>query len=257
MNTAGRLLYIYDKLVNTGWGNDKAMVWIWAEIFEIPQSGQHVEDDVVACLQAIRSQLDLLRAKLLTMHASEELLQPGLPRFRNAASPVFLNQNWSGLREETSKPENRVFLLWANWALRGEEEDSMLPDELASLKSDLDAMEERLVSTDLSSYLRDFLQRQINVIRNALRIYPVAGVKPIESALQQVTGAYTIDKNIVEAECAKASQPARNLFSQTGEVIKKVAEVVDRVDKIRKAGEGIYGLAAKVAPILISFAENQ
>lgn len=257
MNTAGRLLSIYDKLINTGWGNDKTMVWIWAEIFEIPSSGQHVEDDVVACLQAIRFELDLLRMKLLTLDASEELLQPGLPRFRNATSTVHLNQSWNGLREETSRPENRVFLLWANWALRGEEEDSMLPDELASLKNDLDAMEAKLVSTELSSYLRDFLQRQINVIRNALRIYPIAGVKPIESALQQVTGAYAIDKNLVEAECAKASQPARNLFSQAGHVISKVAEAVDRVDKIRKAGEGIYGLAAKVAPMLISFAENQ
>lgn len=36
MNTAGRLLAIYDKLVGKGRGNDTAMVKVWAEVFGLP-----------------------------------------------------------------------------------------------------------------------------------------------------------------------------------------------------------------------------
>ena len=45
MNTAGRLLSIYDRLVGTGRGNDVSMTKVWAEVFELPPDAPHLEDD--------------------------------------------------------------------------------------------------------------------------------------------------------------------------------------------------------------------
>ena len=108
----------------------------------------------------------------------------------------------------------------------------------------------------MSPYLRDFVQRQIAAIRAALRVYHVRGVKPIEEALQKVAGAYTIEKARVEAEHAQASEPAKSVFARVSSAIEKTAKIADQLDKIRKAGEGLYTLGATVGPVLLGLAPS-
>lgn len=256
MNTAGRLLSIYERLLSHGRGKDSPMVKVWAEVFDLPPDDPHVEDDVVTCLQAMRAEMELLRSKLAAIGAPEDLMHPGMARLRNITSTAHINAAWNGLRDEASKPENRLAFMWANWALRGEEEDDMPADELSALRSEIDLLETSLQGTDMTPYLRGFIQRQIDAIRTALRVYPVQGVKPIEEALHQVAGAYTVEKSRVEAEHAKASEPAKNVFTRAGTIIEKTAKMADNLDKIRKAGEGAYTLAASVGPLLLTLGQN-
>ena len=256
MNTAGRLLSIYTRLVGSGRANDLPMVKVWGEVFELPIDSPHLEDDVVTCLQAMRSEMDLLQARLAAMGVPEDLTQTAMRRFRNTASTVYLNQSWGGLRDEASKPENGLAFKWANWALRDENEDDMAPEELTALRNELDSLEQSLQDTEMSPYLRDFVQRQIAAIRAALRVYHVRGVKPIEEALQKVAGAYTIEKARVEAEHAQASEPAKSVFARVSSAIEKTAKIADQLDKIRKAGEGLYTLGATVGPVLLGLAPS-
>ena len=256
MNTAGRLLSIYDRLVDSGLGRNEPMINVWADIFDLPSGNPHLEDEVVTCLQAIRSEMELLRSKLAAIGASEDLMQPGLTRFRNVSSAAHINAGWHGLRDEAIRPENRIPFAWANWALEDESEDDMPADQLVSLRGELDSLEESLQNTEMTSYLRSFIQRQIDAIRSALRLYRVQGVKPIEEALQQVAGAYTIERSRVEAEHAQASEPAKKLFAHAGSVIKKTAEIADSLDKIRRAGGEDYTLAASVGLLLLPRDQN-
>jgi hypothetical protein len=256
MNTAGRLLSIYDRLMSRGRGTDAPMVKVWAEVFDLSPDAPHLEDDVVTCLQAIRSEIELLRTKLLAMGAPEDLMHPGLARLRNIASTANINAGWNGVWDEASKPENRLAFNWASWTLRDETEDVMPADDLASLRSELDSLEQSLHETEMTPYLRGFVQRQVDAIRAALRVYRVQGVKPIEEALQRVAGTYTIEKARVEAEHSKASVPAKGVFARAGAVIKKTAEVADQLDKVRKASEGAYTLAASVGPMLLTWGQS-
>ena len=178
MNTAGRLLSIYDKLTGSGWPNDKGMVWIWAEVFGLAQDAQHLEDEVATCLLAARGEMDLLRIKMLSLGAPEDLLQPGLARFRNVVSPVYLNQQWSGLQGETTKPENRLSLAWANWVLRDEAEEDLPESKLAALNDEINNLEISLQDADMTPYMRGFIQRQLEIIRSALKLYRVKGAGP-------------------------------------------------------------------------------
>jgi hypothetical protein len=157
---------------------------------------------------------------------------------------------------EAAKPENRLTLMWANWTLRAEDEEDLPAEELASLRSELDSLEESLRKTDMTSYLRGFIQRQIDAIRNALRLYKVRGVKPIEEAMHQVVGAYAVEKSRVEAENEKASEPAKSLFARAGAFIEKTAKVADNLDKIRKAADGGYNILSNVAPLLLTCVQN-
>lgn len=256
MNTAGRLLSIYTRLTATGRPNDVAMSKVWAEVFELSPESPHLEDEVVTCLQSMRSEMDLLRLKLQAIGAPEDLMRPGLDRLRDVCSTAYINQGWHGLRDQASKPENLLPFAWANWALRDDTEDEMPAEELAALIGEINSLEASLQETDMTPYLRGFIQRQIDAIRAALRVYRVRGVKQIEEALHQVAGAYTIEKSRFTAEHAKASEPAKSLFARAGAVIKKTAEIADSLDKIRKAGEGAYTIAASVSPLLVTWVQS-
>jgi hypothetical protein len=250
MNTAGRLLSIYDKLVETRRGNDIAMVKVWAEVFGLTPDSPMAEDDVVTCLQALRAEMDNLRVKLLALNAPENLMQPGLTRFRNVSSTSNLNAGWNGFRDEISKPENRLAFAWADWTLREDSEEDMHQEQFDELMSEIDSLEASLRDTEMSPYLRDFVQRQVDSIRSALRIYRVQGMRPIEAALHRVAGAYTLEKSRLETAQAAASETAKSVLSRMGGIVEKTAKVADQIDKIRKAGEGAYGLAKTVLPLL-------
>jgi len=214
MNTAGRLLSTFDGLLNHRLGNDAPMLKVWASVFELPADDPHLEDAVVMCLQATRSEIEVLRVRLQALGAPEDLMHPGIARFRNYTSTANIHAGWNSFREEAIRPENRLAFMWANWTLRAEDEDDMPAEELATLRSELDSLEASLHDTDMTPYLRGFIQRQIDAIRTALRLYRVRGVKPIEEALHQVAGAYTVEKSRVEAEHEKASEPAKSVVAR-------------------------------------------
>jgi hypothetical protein len=256
VNTAGRLLATYERLLNHGLGNDVSMLKVWAHVFDLPAEDQHLEDAVVMCLQATRSEIEVLRTRLAALGVPEDLMHPGITRFRNHTSTANINANWKNFREEASKPENRLSFKWANWALRDEGEEEMPADELAALRGELDSLETSLRDTDMTPYLRSFVQRQIDAIRSALRVYRVQGVKPIEEALHQVAGAYTVEKVRIDAEHSGASESAKIVFARAGAFIEKTAKVADNLDKIRKAGVGAYTLAASVGPLMLTWGQN-
>lgn len=257
MNAAGRLLAIIEAL-NFKIHRDTSdpMVKVWATVLELDSADPALEDSVVTCLQAMREELDLLSAKLTERNVPPDCFNWPIKRLRDAASTVHLNNNWYTLRDELLKPDTRMGFMWANWVLRDEDEDSLPSEQLKSLLDELDALEQSLKDTDMTPYLRGFIQRQIDAIRNALKLYRVQGVKPIEEALHQVAGAYTVEKTRVEAEHAKASEPAKGLLARTGAAVKKTAEIADSLDKIRNAGEGAYTLAASVGPMLLTYGKD-
>lgn len=255
MNTAGRLSDVLNELVGKGWANDAPMVKVWGDVFGLPLDTPHLEDDVVTCIQGVRMELELLRTKLAAIGAPEDLLQPGLARFRNFASATYLNHPWAGLKEEISRPENRIPFIWAAWVLRDENEEVLPDDELNALRSELASLEKSLQETDMALYLRSFVQRQIDAIRSALLVYRVQGVKPIEKALKQVAGDCAFERTRLEAENATASEPTKGVLARASALIEKTAKVADNVDKIRKAGEGAYSLAASVAPALLTWGQ--
>lgn len=256
MNTAGRLLAIFDQTVNQQLGNEASMLNVWAKVFELPTDGPNLEDAVVSCLQATRSEIEVLRARLHMLGVTDDLMHPGITRLHNLTSTTHIHTRWNNLRAEAVKPENRLAFIWANWALRDEDEEDMSSDQLATLRGELDSLEVSLHDTEMTPYLRGFVQKQIDAIRSALRVYKVKGVKPIEDALHQVAGTYTVEKSRVEAEHANASESAKKMLARVGAVIEKTAKVADNLDKIRKAGDGAYSLAGTVGPLLLNWGQN-
>ncbi len=141
------------------------MVNLWAKVFEIESDTPHLEDEVVTCLQALRSELALMQTKLDARGVPLSLVHHATNRLKDLSSSGRINAGWMGLRDMASKPENRVELDWARWALGSDTEDDLEDGDLADLRGDLDALEQSLIEAGMTPYLRGFVQRQIDAIR--------------------------------------------------------------------------------------------
>jgi len=251
MNSAARLHRIYDKLVAQV--NDVQMVTTWADVFDIDKESPHYEDDVTACVMALRSEIALTRKRLDEIGAPASLTSPGFERLRDVAAPGQLHSKWHGHRGNIIPPECRKVYEWAEWALREDAEPDMPADDMKELQSELASLEAALKDADVSPYLRDFTQRQVDTIRAALRVYGVQGARPLKDALQKVAGAYTVERTRVEAEHAAAPEAAKGLFAKASGVIKKTADVCDNLGKIGKFGEQAWTLAGTVGPLVLPY----
>jgi len=251
MNPAARLLRIYDKLVAQP--SDHRLVRTWADVFDIDQDSPHYEDDVNACVMALRSEIALTRKRLDEIGAPANLTSPGFERLRDVAAPAQLHGKWHSHRGNINPPECRKVFEWADWALRDDAEQDMPAEDMMELRGELESLEAALQGAEVSPYLRDFIQRQVDTIRAALRVYGVQGARPLQEALQKVAGAYTVEGTRVAAEHAAAPESAKGLFAKASGVIKKTAEVCDNLGKIGKFGEQAWTLAGSVGPLVLPY----
>ena len=150
MNPAARLLSIFDTLVNQP--KDLQMVQTWGDVFGIPSDSAHHEDDVTACIVALRSELTFTRLRLDACGAPANLTSPGFERLRNVAAPGQLHSRWHGHRGNLQTPECRKVFEWAAWALREEEEADMRAEDMNEIRAELEALEAALRVTEMSLY---------------------------------------------------------------------------------------------------------
>lgn len=249
MNPGERLLKTYDALI--GQSSEKAMVKIWAQVFSIEATDDLREDAVLHCLMALRSELDFAKQLLVSKYdVDPNLLSPGFPRLREVASPALLHTGWSGVRGNIQPPEHRQAFLWSAWMLRDEAEEEMPEDVMAGLSEQLSALDASLLETEMSEYLRTFITQQMALIRNALRVYGVQGVRAVKDAIKTVAGACAYERERLLKEGAAAPEAAQSVLSKANDLIKNTAEVCDRLDKLKKGAENVASLATVVTPLL-------
>lgn len=252
MNPSERLLAIYDKFIENR--TDVVASQVWAAVFGLDVTSTSLDDEVTDCLVALRTQIDFTRRLLEVKYSVPgELLNPGFMRLRAAAAPGVMNQSWSSLRGNVQEPACRQAFLWTGWVLRAEAEAEIPLEELTALHSELAALEEALKAAELSEYLSGFISTQIQVIKDALRLYRLQGVKPVNDALTRIAGAYTVERYRVKREVDAAQPEARGLFEKVTSFVGRTAEVCDAVEKLKTGYETASGIAAKVGTVLIPF----
>jgi hypothetical protein len=251
MNPAERLLSIYEKLVSQH--QDRSMLQTWAEVFGLEIDSENLEDEVTTCIIALRAQIDFARVRLTANEVPIELTSPGFERLKLVASPGQFNQSWNNMRGNIQPPECRQSFAWGTWVLRSEAENEMHSEEMTELLAGLKSLEESLGDTEMSPYLREFIQRQVNTIRAALRVYGVQGVRPLQEAMRKVVGDMKVEEVHLIQENEAAPEKAKGVLAKTAEIIDKTAKVCDSLDKIKKFGEGAYSLSCKAAPFFLPY----
>lgn len=254
MNSGARLHRIYDRLAAQV--HDQSMVRTWADVFSLDKSSPHLEDEVANLVIALRSEIKFARERLDTYGVPANLTNPGFDRLAQVASPGQLHSSWSGHRANTQSPECRKVFEWVEWALREEDEADMSDEEMQQLRSELDSLEASLRETDMAPYLREFIQRQVETIRTALRMYGVQGVKSVQEALQKVAGAYKTQEKPLAQAYETAKPPAKGLFERASGVVDRVAKVSENLSKIKKAGEEAIAVGSAVSALVLPYASK-
>jgi hypothetical protein len=254
MNAGTRLHRIYDRL--SAQVTDQAMVHTWAEVFDLDKSLPHIEDEVTNHVMALRAEIKFARERLDAYEVPASLTSPAFERLAQVASPGQLNSSWNGQRGNIQPQECRKVFEWVEWALREEDEADMLAEEMQQLQLELDALESSLREADMAPYLRDFIKRQVETIRSALRMYGVQGVKPVQDALQKVAGAYKTQEKPLAQAYEAAKPPAKSLFERASGVVDRVAKVSDNLCNIKKAGEEAIAVGNAVSALVLPYASK-
>jgi hypothetical protein len=250
MNSAERLLNIYDKLVSNQ--PDHSMINVWVYVFNLQLSDSDVEDSVINCLIALRQQIDNTAKKLVEdRDVPNDLLHPGYKNLRNISSPTYLNQSWSSMRSAIQAPENRQSFLWSSFILKDLNEKEISDEDIQDLLSEISNFEELLAATEMSSTLRDFLEQQIASIRSSLQVAKILGTNPVKESIEKFAGSYAINRDMLDDEVKQSSDKTKSVFSKFGNIIKKTANFADNADKLLKLGEHIKNGYKAVEPLML------
>jgi hypothetical protein len=244
MNPASRILAIYDKALNFQPGAGAPYLRLWGSVFGISENADHThEDEVVAGLAALRGEIGLARTRLVEKGCPLQLFDSQLNRIKAIASPTLLNQDCKGVKAE-HKNDVRLALEWAAWVLPDEEAE-VATEDIASLAAELIDIEESITQLDLAPQTRDFMLRQIGLIRAALRLYGINGIAPVEEALEQSIGV--LKRSAAATKDLEGAAPeVKGVWRRVAGVLTRVADLADKVDKVHKGAQAMKSIGSAV-----------
>lgn len=237
MNSASRILAIYEQVMTHSDSNGVQFLQLWIHVFKLSENN---EDEATAALIVFRGEVELAKTKLIEHEVPEELFRDSFARIKGITSATLLNQEWAS-HKRGLPPDVLLGLKWAAWALP-KEEDELSTEELASLIADLESLQESITTSNLSAYVKDFVLRQIDLIRTALRQYRIGGIAPVEAALEATYGAVRRSSTALSRQVEDASPEDKTLLTRFQTVLTKTAETADKVDKVRKGGEALASI---------------
>lgn len=243
MNSVERIRKIHSVLLK-GRADSIAMNEVWAEIFEIPKGVPYREDWIIEAVVAFRAELEQAGKQLASLNVPADLTSAVFTRLRDAANPAAFKQNWQNFRGNVSAPECALALSWSAWVLQRFGEDEIEQEQFTAIVAHLAELEELLQATEMPPALHAFVQRQVDDIRAALRMYPIQGIKALKKAVDTATGAFAAPDEAVVDGYEKAGPEAKSVFKKAFEVLKQAAETTGHAEKLKSTLEAIYGSAA-------------
>lgn len=245
---ATRIYNIHQRLINKGRPDSHSMRAVWAEVFDIPKDAPDLDDWVIEAALAFRAEVDLASKHLAALQVPPNLTDSVFPRLRTAANPIVFSNQWGNQKATLQAPECALVLSWSAWVLQQFGEDEIAQEQFATIVAHLAELEELLHATEMPPALYAFVQRQVDDIRAALRMYPIQGIKALKKAVDTATGAFAAPDEAVVDGYKQAGQEAKGVFKKAFDVLKQAAEVAGNAEKLKNAVEAIYGSANAAAP---------
>ena len=242
MKPAERILRIFDSLMAQSMTDDQAFR-IWAKVFDIDGPIEHLEDEVVPCVQALRGEIKATKDLLLARGVIVDMLDPAFARLAQYASPGNLHQKWSSFRGNLVQPEIRLAFQWAAWAAPDAQEDALSPELIDDLSRAIDDLETAAHAVGVSPFIRELIMKAVTSLRAGLRLYGVQGLRALGDALQETTGAVVASQGHAAAEVADGGPETKTAMARlqaTLNAVVKSAEGVDKVNKGIEAGKSVY-----------------
>lgn len=245
MNPAQRLLELIDFFTTTA--TDKSMQEVWARYINA-EATTASEEEVLTYVQIALAEVRNMESQLDAMGVPVQLLNSCADRLREAFSPKRLDTNWRSQHATTIQNASvRVVLQWASWTLGQLNENTIDPEAWSALSQTLEAHEKLLHDTaDIPPGIQAMLERQVRELRQAMTMYKLQGVAPIQTAVNHAVGELRTATSELVSELENSPEPVKSLFQKGRELVGQAAELSDKGSKVAKFSKEIYELGSTV-----------
>ncbi len=182
-------------------------------------------------------ELELVRAGMAKADFSEGLYAPALNAVESALSPLLLPATWNQVRSNLST-ETLLALGFCSEILPDEESEIPLV-ELQAIEGLVAELEGLLRNSSLPPRLQAVLRHHVELMRQALAEYPIAGAKALREAARSGLGELVevreaVVENNKSAEVSKLAQAWKQLNT--------AADAALKADKLLQLGQRAWHL---------------
>lgn len=215
---------------------------VWARIFEINESNPRKKAALVAeRLGWALQELETAQLELFNTGHSESLYEKAVSDLEHAFSPMLLSNTWNNVQQYLAAPTIQTLAIYTQ--VVPNEEELIQDDDLNELYARISELEEFLKSSKLPNRLQTLIKRHINLIRQALAEYSIAGAKALIKARRSAIGELIELKGQFD-DVSKESVEL-NKLAELWEKVNNVADTALRVS-------GLIEIGKKVIELLLS-----
>lgn len=235
MNTASRLLELAKILSQSSSSNPSSHAWSKAFL-----EGRRPESEDMIYLSGkidlVSKQIDLLEQEIAldSRDIPEEIYDRHIQRMRGSLAPHQLGNPWKDVNKGFNG-ETIVFLEW--YAFISENQELAISEQdLEQLKEATQSFLNELQGMSTSNPLKIILMEQTKALMVAISNYPINGISPIESALNQATGQLYTRQEFFKDNLQKEPEESRPVARSYVALMSKVSTIVSKAGKFAQAG---------------------
>lgn len=223
--------YRIKNAINSVRNNNESIktINVWSDYFNITEEDSQKRSFMVSrCLTEMHEEIEIVRDEMSRLDFSHELYDNALNRSNSIFSVQSINTEW---REIKSQISNDILIsLGFCSEILPHEENEVSDIELNELVELLSELKLKLTKSTLPMRLQRIIEAHINKINDALSLYKIKGVTPLDEAIKLAFGEVIKSKELIEEN--KNSEEVKTLYTIWRKSISALDAVVTADSKI-------------------------
>jgi hypothetical protein len=135
-------------------------------------------------------------------------------------------------------------------------EKTLNENDLKKIHEDIMSLIDEVIEGDIDEYLRQYLLDKLDLLRQAVQLYNISGVKPIESAINDIFGSVVLNEKIKESADKPVTKKFVLIVMGLLTLISHFNDVVQLPESIDKVLPGSKQVACKIIEDQKAYSEN-
>lgn len=212
---------------------------VWSSVFGLDNlSGRPQKQAVIRGFDLIYEQLDQILEYLKSNHCPKDAYQDLQAKIDTNIAPEFLNHQWESFNQALM---TQVVPLAIFSAMLPHQENLIDPNELKSIREELEGFEKSLEGKGLSAEVRHYLKRQFGFIHRAMWEYQFRGLHALEDAMLDTLREASVSRETLASH--KDDPEVKEISKLWGKLWQTVIKA-GQVGAALKASEEFYRLVA-------------
>ena len=193
-NPASRLHSILTKS-KLGQFRQHSAMKMWAEVFEIDLEEPSGDTLLIVQLANLRGLVDDVKSKVLAEEVKNSLYLKHFDKIEAATRFDQLGAAWSGSENQLTEAamdglEHCAELLSKSYA------ESDISEEILAIKDNVDELSEEVLASDLDPEIRDFILKELEMIRRGIFDYRTRGAAGLKDSIAMAVGTIVMVQGV-------------------------------------------------------------